>query len=712
MPAAKLPYFLRIESGDPSMDAFIGAVLAAIQLLNRIVVAGILITAFALIVYIGLYNRRSPIARAYAGILLCVLGTYLGDLLAQLSELESRADGTEFWLRLQWLGIANIPAAALAMSDALLRATGENSPLRRLAVHVSIGLSQVIFFAALLTPFIATPGVSSDGLAHLTPGPLFYPFTLYYFATAAWATYNVFEARRRALTATSKRRMTYFALTFAVPALSMFPYLLPVGWPAALPRLLPWLAILIVNIGLGAAITFMGYAVAYFGASAPDRVIKRRMVKYLIRGPLTAAVVVGALVISTRIERWLDVPGIFIGLIAASAIILMVQWFIDLVQPAIDRLLAGDDAEEVSRLQQFSARLMTRSDLTQYLENILAALCDLLRARTAFITTCLSNDAPCSSAANITVCIGAMDEASGELPVPADAVRSALALKPSQPANGNGACETSHDLASQTFKAESDFLIWGGYWLIPLRTQDRQEVIGVMGLAARASEPDLNDEERQGVAVLVRQAARALEDADKQWRAFNALERLVPEADDMQRRIAGTRNPAAPTVADFERVPLDNHNDFTQLVRDALSQYWGGPKLAESPLLNLRIVSEAMEKENGSPTRALRRVLAHAIEQLKPSGARSFTAAEWMLYNILELKIMQNMKVRDVARRLVMSESDLYRKQRAAFEEVARIIAEMEREARRREQRLSANRTTSQPASATPGPEKLENRNA
>jgi len=693
------------------MDALIDALLASVQLLNRIIVASLLITAFALIIYIGLYNRRSPIARAYAIILFCVLGTYLGDLLAQLSELESRADGTEFWLRLQWLGIATIPAASLAMSDALLRATGENSPLRRLAVQASLVLSQAIFLAALFTPLIATPGVSNDGLVHLTPGPLFYPFTLYYFAATAWATYNVFEARRRALTATSKRRMTYLALAFAMPALSMFPYLLPVGWPAAFPPLVPWTTILVVNMALGAAITFMGYAVAYFGASAPDRVIKRRMVKYLIRGPLTAAAVVGALVLSTRIERWLDVPGIFIGLIAASAIILMVQWFIDLVQPTLDRLLAGDDAEEVRRLQQFSARLMTRSDLTQYLENVLAALCDLLRARTAFITTCLASEAPCNSSVNITVSIGAVGEANGELPVPPDAVRSALTLRPSQPINGNnGAPEASTEPAHPSFRAESDFLIWGGYWLVPLYTQERQEVIGVMGLAARASEPDLNSEERRGVAMLVRQAARALEDADKQWRAFNALERLVPEADDMQRRIASTRNPAAPTIADFERVPLDNHDDFTQLVRDALSQYWGGPKLAESPLLNLRVVREAMEVENGNATRALRRVLAQAIEQLKPSGSRSFTAAEWMLYNILELKIMQNMKVRDVARRLVMSESDLYRKQRAAFEEVARIIVEMEREARRRErQQASADPAAPQPFLAVPVVEKLEN---
>ncbi len=51
-----------------------------------------------------------------------------------------------------------------------------------------------------------------------------------------------------------------------------------------------------------------------------------------------------------------------------------------------------------------------------------------------------------------------------------------------------------------------------------------------------------------------------------------------------------------------------------------------------------------------------------------------------MLYNILEMKFLQGRKVRDVAMRLAMSEADLYRKQRVAIEEVARAVAEMERE--------------------------------
>jgi hypothetical protein len=673
------------------MSAIVSGVLGAVQLLNRITVTGILVTAFALVIYIGLYNRRSHIARAYTILLACVIGTYLGDLLTQLSEASPTSTRTDLWLNLQWIGIAFIPAASLALSDSLLRATGDASPLRRLAPKIGYVVGAMVFVLILFTDLVATPGISAQGLVHLVPGPLFYPFTLYYFASIAWATYNVIEARRRSLTATSRRRMTYFALAFAAPSLGMFPYLLPTGWPAIFPQIIPWLGVLLVNMCVGAAITFMGYTVAYYGTSAPDRVIKRRMVKYLIRGPLLAALVISALVLSSRIERWLDLPGIFIGLIAAATIILLAQLVIVTLQPTLDRLIAGDDSEEVKRLQQFSERLMTTSDLTQYLENVLAALCDLLRARTAFITNCVSADGgPCIAPLNLVIGSfgqGAEMHAGASLPVPVAAVRTATAMR--SPANGTAGKvhgdAPSDDPPRRVFEIENDFIVWESYWLIPLRARDSNEVVGVMGLAARTSEPELTDEEREGVAVLVEQAARALEDASKQGRAFDALERLVPEAVDMQRRMAGTLNPAAPTLADFERIPVDNHDDFTLLVRDALSQYWGGPKLTDSPLVNLRIVAEAMKDENGNATKALRRVLGDAIEQLKPDDARSFTAPEWMLYNILELKIIQGQKVRDVARKLVMSESDLYRKQRAAFDEVARIVMDMEREARQRE---------------------------
>jgi hypothetical protein len=85
-----------------------------------------------------------------------------------------------------------------------------------------------------------------------------------------------------------------------------------------------------------------------------------------------------------------------------------------------------------------------------------------------------------------------------------------------------------------------------------------------------------------------------------------------------------------------------------------------------------------MDEHENNPTKALRSILNNAIELQKPEGERNMTTGEWILYNILELKFVQGQKVRDVTRRLAMSESDLYRKQRVAIENVARTMSELE----------------------------------
>jgi len=64
-----------------------------------------------------------------------------------------------------------------------------------------------------------------------------------------------------------------------------------------------------------------------------------------------------------------------------------------------------------------------------------------------------------------------------------------------------------------------------------------------------------------------------------------------------------------------------------------------------------------------------------------PEGERRFTA-EWILYNILEMKFLEGRKVREIAMRLAMSEADLYRKQRVALEAVTKAILDMEEQAR------------------------------
>jgi hypothetical protein len=151
----------------------------------------------------------------------------------------------------------------------------------------------------------------------------------------------------------------------------------------------------------------------------------------------------------------------------------------------------------------------------------------------------------------------------------------------------------------------------------------------------------------------------------------------MPEIDDIQRRRGVVHYVGEEALAGFSVVEAP---EYRQWVRDALSHYWGGPKLTTSPLLSLQVVARAVGEHDGSVVKGLRAVLEQAIERQRPDGKREMTAPEWILYNILELKFLQGRRVREIARRLAMSESDLYRKQRVAIEAVARTLAEMERE--------------------------------
>ena len=123
--------------------------------------------------------------------------------------------------------------------------------------------------------------------------------------------------------------------------------------------------------------------------------------------------------------------------------------------------------------------------------------------------------------------------------------------------------------------------------------------------------------------------------------------------------------------------PPPEEADLANWVKDALTHYWGGPKLTNSPLMKLRIVRELADDHDGNAANALRALLRKAVDHVKPEGDRRFTS-EWILYNILEMKFIEGRKVRDVAGRLAMSEADLYRKQRVAVEVVAHAILEME----------------------------------
>jgi hypothetical protein len=328
----------------------------------------------------------------------------------------------------------------------------------------------------------------------------------------------------------------------------------------------------------------------------------------------------------------------------------------------LERLFDLNDDPDVRRLQTLSERLLTTNEFRQFLESILAATVEAIRTPTAFVTA-------------ITAAGPKLESVVGPLTAPETFLQDAELQKLTQ-----GGSPDRFEAAN--LEVIDDFILWQDYWIRPLYSRHGDLVLGIFGIRARAADPDLSEAEQDIFDRLVVQAAGALEDRILQQEVFAAVEGLLPEITALQERRRAAAFGGLPVLT-ADSQPISTVTDdpaYNAMVRDALTHYWGGPKLTESPLMKLQVVQDEMVGHDNNPTSALRAILDKAIEQQKPEGQRSLTTGEWILYNILELKFVQGRRVRDVARRLAMSESDLYRKQRVAIENVARTIVAMEQQ--------------------------------
>jgi hypothetical protein len=227
------------------------------------------------------------------------------------------------------------------------------------------------------------------------------------------------------------------------------------------------------------------------------------------------------------------------------------------------------------------------------------------------------------------------------------------------------------------------------FWSWALYSEDGEKMLGVLAVRARNAVFDMEPDERVEANVLLAQAGAAISDRYVQEGVFAALQRILPDLERIQewRSALSFAPPSPPAQGDNSDEPETTlaSGMWQRWVKEALSHYWGGPKLTNSPLLGLNIMRNALTAQDGSVPRALRAVLQEAIERQRPTGDRKLTASEWLLYNILDMRFIQGQRVRDIASRLAISESDLYRKQRVAVAEVARTLAEMEEEIQARQ---------------------------
>jgi hypothetical protein len=230
------------------------------------------------------------------------------------------------------------------------------------------------------------------------------------------------------------------------------------------------------------------------------------------------------------------------------------------------------------------------------------------------------------------------------------------------------------------------FRVAGDYWFCPVNSQGGETTLGLLVVRARSQVVDMDEAERAEADSLLTQAAAAIADRYVQEGIFATLQSILPDLERIQEWRSVVRyappSPEPESVARGALALADQSQmaeaPWQQWVKDALSHYWGGPKLSQSPLVNLQVVHLALKTHDENITRALRAVLQEAIDRQRPGGERKLTASEWLIYNILDFRFVQGQRVRDIARRLSMSESDLYRKQRAAIAAVAMTLAEME----------------------------------
>jgi hypothetical protein len=624
------------------------SVLAGIQTLNQILTAGIAITAFSLFLYALSFNLRDRVARSFAIILLCVVIVFTTEA---LQDKTLSIEMVDLLLRLQWFGIVFLPAAYLHLSDALLVTAGRPSRgRRRFAVRgmyvVSTFFLVLLAFGYLLGPIVPN-GVPAP---HLQRTIWTETFTLFYVAAMVWAGVNFARAYSRMLTRSGRRRMLYLMAGATAPAVGSYPYLLfGYGLAAAHPFLF-WGVATIINALVGTLVIVMAYAVAFFGVSWPDRVIKSRLFKWIMRGPGTASVTLALMTVVRRGGDLLGSPyNAFVPFTVVATVLLM-EHAITFAAPIWERwLFFGSDRGELKLLQNVEERLLTQGDLQQFLEAVLAAVRDHLQSPSAFVA--------------------ALD----------DTTLSPIVVA------GNRIMLDQEGLTEALDKVNGDprrEFLWGNYWVLPLHQRrhaemDEDEIpplLGLLGVARRDHLQSMENEQREALWLLADRAALALEDRQLQQRVFRSLADLQPQVEMIQRmRAAGRYDSSASLLTE----PLPHEADLFNWVRDALTHYWGGPKLTNNPLMKFQVVRELAQQDDGNAANALRALLRKAVDQVRPKGDRKFTT-EWILFNILEMKFIEGRKVRDVASRLAMSEADLYRKQRVAIEVIARTILDME----------------------------------
>ena len=619
--------------------------ISVLRALSEVLTAAVAMTAFSVFLFsLQFIRRKQKLAFALVPLLLCVAVIYSADA---LETMAIGHDAKLTWQMIHWTGFVMLPPVCLIFAMVLLEMTGKEIS-RSLSVFAAVNVLLSFVFLGLLWTgrlFNGIRVISNIGTTMIHTG-LTFLFWIF-FAVNLFSTFWILGlAYSRTRTQASRRRMIYLILGVLGIEIGSFPLLLfGSGLLISQYPLVFWTLSVIGNAVVTLMVLLLGYSAATFSVSWSDRFTRLRMIEWMLRGPVTASL---TLWVVTMINRSGDVLGLNIaGLntFATVVSIILLEYLVTAAMPRIERgSIVGLGPEDYAIFREFQGMMVFKPELESYLEALTGALCDRFQARDGFFAV--------------------LDETGIFDPVIKTGAGSWI------------------DLPGLLTKFPQYFTENGtdSYWdstgaVFPLFNHDGEidTFLGVLGLAD-ITPNQMTDGYRQ-----------VLDDAMEKARVVLWQRRYLTSAYQVLRAgttVNGVDGFHSGSVLDqnalLEEQGTAELDEVSVWVKDALTHYWGGPRLSESPLLEWRVVKETAAELNENEVNGLRAVLKRALEELRPEGERSVNG-EWTLYNLIDLKFFEKQKVKDIVRRLSMSEADFYRKQKIAVEALAKEIMRMER---------------------------------
>ncbi len=619
-------------------------IIPSLRALSEVLTAAVAMTAFSVLLFLLQFLRRKQkLAIAVVPLLVSVMMIYSADALETMAVDH---DAKLIWQMIHWTGFVFLPSVSLIFSMILLELTGKDIS-RKMRFFCAGDITLSFLFVVLLWKGLLFDGIRV--ISHIgttmVHSDLTFLFWIFFAVNLIGTIRALGIAYSRTRTQTSRRRMIYMAVGLMGIIVGSFPLLLfGSGLLISQFPILFWTLSVLGNAVVTAMVVLVGYSAANFSVPWSDRFTRLRLIEWMLRGPVSASL---TLWIVTMINRSGSALGLNIAganTFATVVSIILLEYLVSIAMPRIERgSLIGLGQEDYTIFNEFSGMMVFKPELETYLEALTGALCDRFQARDGFFAV--------------------MDESGTFDPI----IRTG---------------ESSWQDLSVTLQGLPDFFAehqdepytddTGVIFSLYNRDGGIDTFLGVIGFADIS--PDrLPDEYRDILSDAVQKAGSVLWQRRYLTAAYQVLRNKTSQAASDTFRRGSVLNQDDL----LESSTTDELDQVSVWVKDALTHFWGGPKLSENPLLQWKIVRSTAEKMNENEVNALRAVLKNGLEIMKPEGERAYTG-EWTFYNLIDLKFFEKLKVKDAARRLSMSEPDFYRKQKAAVEELSKVIIRME----------------------------------